>query len=266
MAVPLPLLRLPFLNRLAGRPPVVAVLPLYGPIGSAGAFRFGLSLTSLNDRIEKAFRLSGLTAVALMINSPGGSAVQSSLIAGRIRALAEEKQVKVYAFCEDFAASGGYWLACAADEIYVDESSLVGSIGVIAGSFGFPELMRRLGVERRIHTAGDKKNLFDPFKEETPDAEAKLNEFIGSVHQTFTEMVRSRRGDRLKAADEVLFSGEFWDGKRAVELGLADGIGEMNATMQRLYGEKVILRRIRGPRSWLSLRRLVGEDLWLGGG
>jgi signal peptide peptidase SppA len=263
MTVPLPLLRLPFVNRLAGRPPVVAVLPLYGPIGSVAPFRFGLSLASLNERIEAAFRLPGLAAVALLVNSPGGSAVQSSLIAGRIRALAEEREVKVYAFCEDFAASGGYWLACAADEIYVDESSLVGSIGVVAGSFGFPELLRRFGIERRMYVAGEKKNLFDPFREESPEAGGKITEFIGSVHDSFAQMVRRRRDGRLKADEATLFSGEFWDGRRAVELGLADGIGEMNATLRGVYGEKVILRRIRGRRSLFPRRPFVGEDLWL---
>jgi signal peptide peptidase SppA len=266
MAVPVTLLRLPFLNRLAGRPPVVAVLPLYGAVGSTAVFRFGLSLASLNQRIETAFRLPGLQAVALMVNSPGGSAVQSSLIADRIRTLADEKQVKVYAFCEDFAASGGYWLACAADEIYVNESSLVGSIGVVAGSFGFPELLRRFGIERRIYVAGEKKDLFDPFRDESPEAEGKITEFIGAVHGCFADMVRRRRGARLAADEATLFTGEFWDGKRAVQLGLADGIGEMNATMRKVYGEKAILHRVRGPRSWLPRRRFVGEDLWLPGG
>lgn len=254
------LLRLPLVHRLAGRPPVIAVLPLYGPIGSMPPLGVGLSLTALNDRIESAFRLPGLAAVALLVNSPGGSAVQSSQIMERIRALADEKGVPVYAFGEDFVASGGYWIACAADEIYVNESSIVGSIGAIAGTFGFPELLRRLGIERRVYTAGERKALLDPFREMPPEGEAKLNEFLGTVHQTFIEVVRRRRGGRLKAEDDVLFSGEFWDGKRAVELGLADGIGELNATIRRIYGKKAVIHRVRMRRTSLLRRRLVGED------
>ena len=260
MPVRMMLLRLPLLRRLVGRPPVVGVLPLYGPVGTTAPFRFGLSLNALNDQIERVFRLPGLVSVALLINSPGGSAVQSSLIMERIRTLADEKGVPVYAFCEDFAASGGYWLACAADEIYVNESSLVGSIGAIAGTFGFPELLRRLGIERRVYTAGDKKDLLDPFRELPPEGEAKLNEFLGAVYQTFIDVVRRRRSTRLKAEDDVLFSGEFWDGQRAVELGLADGIGEVNATMRELYGKKAILHRVRMPRTSLLRRRLFGEE------
>lgn len=260
MAAPMIFLRLPLIHRLVGRPPVIGVLPLQGPVGSMPPLRVGLSLTALNDRIESLFRLPGLTAVALLINSPGGSAVQSSQIMERIRALADEKGVPVYAFCEDYVASGGYWLACAADEIYVNESSIVGSIGAIAGTFGFPELLRRFGIERRVYTAGEKKDLLDPFREPHPDAEAKLNEFLGAVHQTFIDVVRRRRGERLKAEDDVLFSGEFWDGKRAVELGLADGIGELNATMRKLYGKKAIIHRMRMQRMSLWRRRLASAE------
>lgn len=260
MPAPITLLRLPFLHRLMGRPPIIGVLPLYGPVGSTAPLRFGLSLASLNEHIERVFRLPGLTAVALLINSPGGSAVQSSLITDRIRTLAEKKDVPVYAFCEDYVASGGYWLACAANDIHVNESSVVGSIGAIAGTFGFPELMRRLGIERRVYTACEKKALLDPFRELPEEGEAKLREFLGAVHQTFIEIVRERRGARLKAEDDVLFSGEFWDGKRAVELGLVDGIGELNATMRKIYGEKAVLHRMRMRRPSLLRRRLGAED------
>src|SRR5208282_2783942 len=187
-------------------------------------------------------------AVALALNSPGGAATQSALIAARVRQLAEEKGVPVIAFVEDVAASGGYWLAAAADEIYASETSIVGSIGVISAGFGFHELIARLGIRRRLYTAGERKSLLDPFLEENPADVERLKALQGEVHEAFKAHVRARRGSKLKASEEVLFNGEFWTGKRALELGLVDGIGELRETLRRRFGDKVRLRPVGGER------------------
>jgi len=213
---------IPFLGNPA---PVVGVIRLDGVIGRMGPIYRGLTLAALADSLERAFRLRHLKAVALAINSPGGSAVQSSLIAGRIRDLADEHDVPVYAFAEDVAASGGYWLALAADEIYADGNSIIGSIGVVSSGFGFTELIKRIGVERRLHTAGDKKAMLDPFSPEKPADVRHLKDLQKDIHENFTAMVRDRRGDKLKADDKKLFSGAFWTGPRALEMGLIDGLG-----------------------------------------
>jgi signal peptide peptidase SppA len=189
-----------------------------------------------------------LSAVALAINSPGGSPVQSALLGERIRALAEEKEVPVIAFAEDVAASGGYWLACAADEIYAHESSIIGSIGVISTGFGFPELLNRIGVERRVHTAGERKSMLDPFRAEQPDDVERLKAIQTDIHGGFKDYVRARRGARLKGEEAELFSGEFWTGRRALELGLVDGLGDLRQVMRARFGERVRLRVIDGPR------------------
>jgi signal peptide peptidase SppA len=237
-------------------PPVVPVIRLAGPIGQIGVMRTGLALSRLASVIERAFSVSDLKAVALIINSPGGSAVQSALIAKRIRDLAGEKNVPVYAFVEDVAASGGYWLACAADEIYANANSIVGSIGVISSSFGFTDLIHRIGVERRVYTAGDKKMMLDPFQPENPDDVERLKTLQQEIHGNFQGWVRERRGIRLRGLDSELFSGEFWSGTRAVELGLVDGVDDLRAHMRRRFGEKVKLRLIGAPTSWL--RRWLG--------
>ncbi len=239
--------RLP-VRRFKEPPPVVAVLRLSGVIGGIGPVRRGLSLASQAHLIERAFKLPRLEAVALTINSPGGSPVQSALIAGRIRALAEEKNIPVVAFAEDVAASGGYWLACAADEIFAHESSIVGSIGVISAGFGFPALLERLGVERRVHTAGARKTMLDPFRSEDPKDVARLQTIQTDVHESFQDYVRQRRGERLTGEEADLFSGEFWTGRRALELGLVDGLGDLRQVMRERYGEKVRLRLIDGAR------------------
>ncbi len=239
--------RLP-VRRFKEPPPVVAVLRLSGVIGGIGPVRRGLSLASQAHLIERAFKLPRLEAVALTINSPGGSPVQSALIAGRIRALAEEKKIPVVAFAEDVAASGGYWLACAADEIFAHESSIVGSIGVISAGFGFPGLLERLGVERRVHTAGERKAMLDPFRSEDPKDVARLQTIQTDVHESFQDYVRQRRGERLTGEEADLFSGEFWTGRRALELGLVDGLGDLRQVMRERYGEKVRLRLIDGAR------------------
>ncbi len=242
------------------RPSVVAVLRLAGVVGQLGPFRTGITLASMAGAIERAFSLRRVRAVALVVNSPGGSAVQSALIARRIRTLADEKKISVVAFAEDVAASGGYWLALAADEIYAQESSIVGSIGVSFSSFGFADLLRRLGVERRLYTAGQRKSLLDPFLKEDPGAVSRLKVIQDEVHANFISEVRARRGERLKAPDDELFSGDFWTGTRALELGLIDGIGEAREVLRSRYGEKVKFRLIEGAGGWLRRRwRFTGE-------
>lgn len=255
------LARLP-IERFRHPPPVVAVVSLRGIIGSLGPLRRGLSLPSLAPSLERAFRLSEVKAVALAINSPGGAAVQSALIATRIRALAEEHKVPVLAFAEDVAASGGYWLATAADEIYADESSIIGSIGVISASFGFPDALKRLGIERRVYTAGVHKNPLDPFLPEQPDEVEHLKRLQADVHDAFRRQVRGRRGDRLKGDEGDLFSGRFWSGRAALELGLIDGIGDLRGVMRDRFGDKVRLRVVDDGRRWwqrrLGLPRTAG--------
>ncbi|MDJ0826385.1 MAG: S49 family peptidase [Rhodobacter sp.] len=217
--------------------PTVAVLRLSGAIASGN--RFGaLNDAGMAPQIERAFRRGKPDAVALIVNSPGGSPAQSSLIAARIRRLAEEKGIKVYAFVEDVAASGGYWLATAGDEIWVDASSIVGSIGVIYASFGFHDLIGRYGVERRVHTAGKSKSMLDPFRPEKPEDVEKLKVWQGQIHDTFIAHVKARRGDRL-APDTELFTGEVWVGQKAVEVGLADGVGHVVPKMKEVFGDKV---------------------------
>ncbi|HMA14444.1 MAG TPA: S49 family peptidase [Kiloniellaceae bacterium] len=234
--------------------PEVAVLRLSGVIGGFGPLRGGMSIAGLEPLIERAFSVPRLKAVALVINSPGGSAAQSALIAQRIRDLAQEKEVPVLAFCEDVAASGGYWLACAADEIFVQPTSIVGSIGVITQGFGFSGLMEKLGVERRVYTAGDRKAILDPFRPEKPDDVARIRALQDDLHEVFKQMVRDRRGQRLKAPEDKLFSGEFWAGGKSIELGLADSEGELRRVLRDRFGKRVRLRRIQGPKR--LLRRL----------
>ena len=226
--------------------PVVPVIRLSGAIGTG---RNGLSDAGLAPVIERAFA-GRPAAVALVINSPGGSAVQSSLIAARIRRLADEKSVKVYAFVEDVAASGGYWLACAADEIYVDHSSIVGSIGVIFAGFGFPEAMARYGVERRVVTAGASKSLADPFLPQRPEDVARLKALQEPIHAAFIAHVRARRGARLADAD--LFNADVWVGQAAADLGLVDGVAHLVPKLRALFGDKVRLRPLGARRGLLS--------------
>src|SRR5690606_12159576 len=227
-------------------PPVVGVVRLSGVIGNVMGARTGLTLAEVAGHLEHAFELPNVKCVALAVSSPGGSPVQSALIARRIRSLATEKNIPVVAFVEDAAASGGYWLACAADEIFADESSIVGSIGVVSAGFGFQGLIDRLGVERRLHTAGEKKAMLDPFQPEDPEEGAHLEVLLADIHESFKAMVRERRGKRLRADEAELFTGQFWTGRRALELGLVDGLGDLRATMRSRYGDKVQLRLIGG--------------------
>jgi len=227
-------------------PPVVGVVRLSGVIGNVMGARAGLSLADVAGHLERAFELPNVKCVALAVSSPGGSPVQSALIARRIRALATEKNIPVIAFVEDAAASGGYWLACAADEIFADESSIVGSIGVVSAGFGFQGLIGRLGMERRLHTAGEKKAMLDPFQPEDPEEVAHLEVLLADIHESFKAMVRERRGRKLRADEADLFTGQFWTGRRALELGLVDGLGDLRATMRSRYGDKVQLRLVGG--------------------
>ncbi len=247
------------LERFRHPPPQVAVLRFDGLIGMRGPR--ALSLRRFAAAIERAFSLRHLKAVAVAINSPGGAPAQSSLLFRRIRQLAEEKEVPVVAFAEDVAASGGYWLALAADEVFAEETSLVGSIGVITASFGFADVLRKLGVQRRLYTAGENKSLLDPFLAEDPQGVARLTALQRDMHESFKDLVRARRAGRLKADESVLFSGEVFTGRRALELGLIDGIGDLRGVMRQRYGEKVKLRAIEPERrrfpllSWFGLPR-----------
>lgn len=242
-------------GRLGASTPAVSVLRLSGVIGRMGGLRgAGLSLEGLERSIERAFAPRGIDAVALAVNSPGGSPVQSALIAGRIRQLAEEKNIPVLAFAEDVAASGGYWLACAADEIYADESSILGSIGVISAGFGFPDLLARHGVERRVHSSGARKGMLDPFQAESPDDVERLTAIQSDIHDSFKELVRARRAGKLKGEESDLFNGDIFSGRQALAVGLIDGIGDMRTVLRQRFGDKVRLRPVGERRSFLRRR------------
>jgi signal peptide peptidase SppA len=236
---------------------VVPVLRFNGPIGMVTPLRPGLTLAAYAGAIEKAFSLSKLPAVAVIVNSPGGSPVQSNLLFKRIRQLAEEKEKRVYVFCEDVAASGGYFLAIAGDEIYADPSSIIGSIGVVSRSFGFVDMIEKLGIERRVYTAGTNKNQLDPFLPESADDVARLKSIQQDVHDVFIGLVKERRLGKLKAADAELFSGAFWSATKAAELGLIDGITDLRSKMLQIFGDKVRLRVVPADRPGLlgRLRR-----------
>lgn len=239
---------------------VVPVVRLSGVIAEGGALgRRGLSLAGLAQTLDRAFAVRGARAVALAINSPGGSPVQSALIGARVRALAAEKNLPVLAFVEDVAASGGYWLACAADEIHADPSSVVGSIGVISAGFGFPDLLKRIGVERRVHTAGDSKSMLDPFQPEKPEDVVRLRALQDDIHGAFRDWVRTRRGARLRpdaldGGESRLFSGEFWTARRALEFGLVDGLGDLHSVLRARFGDTVRTPVMAPRRGWIGSR------------
>src|SRR5918997_5587669 len=241
-------------RRFRRRHPVVAVVRLSGAIGAVMPLRTGLSIAGTAPALERAFSVPDLKAVALVVNSPGGSAAQSHLIFQRIRALAEEKETPVFAFVEDVAASGGYMIACAGDEIFADPSSLVGSIGVVSAGFGFERLIERLGVERRVHTAGRNKAMLDPFRPEDPEDVERLKEIQARVHEVFVGLVRARRGTRLRGEAEQLFSGTVWAAADALALGLIDGIGDLRSVLRERFGPKVKLVTLSAGRSSLLSR------------
>ncbi len=234
--------------------PRINVVRLHGAIGMSQPLRSTLTAKDLEPLLEKAFT-KNIKAVALSINSPGGSPVQSALIHARIRSLAEEFKIPVFVFCEDVAASGGYWLACAGDEIYADESSIVGSIGVISAGFGFVEAIGKLGVERRVHTSGENKSILDPFQPQKQEDVDRLLSLQKDIHNAFKTMVRTRRAGKLKGNEAEMFSGAFWAGRQALELGLIDGIGHLHEVLKQKFGDKLVLKNITASQGW-GLKRL----------
>jgi len=237
--------------------PIVPVVRLTGVIGFSTPLRPGLSLAGVARTLERAFAMRRAAAVAVSINSPGGSPVQSHLIFRRIRELAEEHKRQVITFVEDAGASGGYMIACAGDEIVADPHSIVGSIGVVGGSFGFDKLIAKIGVERRLYTAGEHKAMLDPFLPENPDDVERLKKLQRDIHQDFIALVKARRGAKLKGPENDLFSGEYWTGRKALELGLVDTIGDLRAVLRQRFGEKVATPLIAAERGLLG-RRLLG--------
>jgi signal peptide peptidase SppA len=248
---------LPVLSDHVDRSDVVAVVKLHGIItpNPSPLGRGAINMAAVESALTKAFDHDRLKAVALAINSPGGAPTQSALVAERIRGLAEEKNVPVLAFCEDVAASGGYWLACAGDEIIAHRTSMVGSIGVISASFGLNGLIERIGVERRVHTAGEHKHRLDPFQPESSEDVEWLGKMHGALHEQFVDWVRERRGDKLKAGTE-LFDGEVWLGNQAKELGLVDELGSMRAVLEKRYPDAKIV--VAEPRKGLLSKLGVG--------
>lgn len=242
-------------RRFRERRPRVAVVRLSGAIGAVSPLRPGLSIGTVAGSLERAFSMKGAVAVAVIVNSPGGAPAQSHLIFRRIRALAEEKALPVVAFVEDVAASGGYMIACAADEIVADETSVVGSVGVVSAGFGFDKLIERIGVERRVHTQGEAKAMLDPFRPENPDDVERLKRLQADVQEVFSGLVRARRPN-LKTDGENLFSGAVWTGRQALALGLVDAIGDVRSTMRARFGDKVDLRMVADAKGSLVARLL----------
>src|SRR6266581_3004855 len=248
-------------RRLWGDIPIVPVVRLAGVIGVSSPLRPGLMLASVARQLERAFAMRKARAVALLINSPGGSPVQSHLIYRRIRALAAEKKLPVIAFAEDVVASGGYMIACAADEIICDPSSILGSIGVVGGTFGFVKLMEKLGIERRLYTAGEHKVKLDPFLPEKPEDVESIKALQREIHEDFIALVKESRGARLTGPENVLFSGDYWTGRKAIEFGLADAIGDLRTTLRERFGEKVVMPLVAAERSLFGrIRSGVGGE------
>ncbi|MEM9879337.1 MAG: S49 family peptidase [Pseudomonadota bacterium] len=271
--------RIPFLRKFGDAPPIVPVVRMSGVIAESGRFASALNLAGVAQDLQKAFSVSDAKAVAIIINSPGGSPVQSGLIFSRIRSLAAEKEKTVFVFAEDVAASGGYLIALAGDEIFVHDASVVGSIGVISAGFGFVDLIEKIGVERRVYTSGESKSMLDPFKPENGEDIDRLKSLQSDIHEYFKSLVRDRRGDKLKAPRKQLFSGEVWVGKKAVTAGLVDGVGDVRSVLRERYGDDVLLpivntrRRFKlpfatqfqGPGSGFAadlLRELRAQHIW----
>jgi serine protease SohB len=236
---------------------VVPVVRLTGIVGFSTPLRPGLTLAGLARTLERAFTIRQAAAVAIAVNSPGGSPVQSHLIFRRIRQLAEQYQRRVIAFIEDAGASGGYMIACAADEIVADQHSIVGSIGVVGGSFGFDKLIGKLGIERRLYTSGEHKAMLDPFLPENLDDVERLKKLQREIHDDFIALVKARRAGKLTGAEDDLFSGAYWTGRRALELGLIDAIGDLRSVLRERFGDKVVTPLVSAERGWLG-RRLLG--------
>jgi signal peptide peptidase SppA len=247
-------------QRFRGDRPVVPVVRLTGVVGFSTPLKPGLTLAGIARTLDRVFAVRNAAAVALCINSPGGSPAQSHLIFRRIRELAEEKKRPVIAFVEDAAASGGYMIACAADEIIADPNSIVGSIGVVGGSFGFDKLIAKIGIERRLYTSGEHKAMLDPFLPENPGDVERLKNLQRDIHDDFIALVKSRRGDKLSGPENDLFSGEYWTGRRALGLGLVDAIGDLRSTLRQRFGEKVFTPLVTAERG------LFGRRIWGVGG
>jgi len=242
------------------RVPRVALVRLTGVISAGSSpLKRGLNLESVDPMLKKAFSMRRIQAVILVINSPGGSPVQSALIGARIRQLAKKHDVPVLAFCEDVAASGGYWLATAADEIYANDASVIGSIGVISAGFGFPQALEKLGVERRVYTSGKSKSMLDPFRPEKEEDVKYLQTLQSDIHQTFIHQVKTRRGGRLDAPEDDLFTGQFWTGVKARELGLVDGLGTMHDILSDRFGDELEIVAVQPKRKFLSFSGPAGE-------
>jgi len=250
-------------RRFRGDTPVVPVVRLTGVIGFSTPLRPGLTLAGIARTLDRAFATRNAPAVAVAINSPGGSPVQSHLIFRRIRELAKEKSRRVIAFVEDAAASGGYMIACAADEIIADPHSIVGSIGVVGSSFGFDKAIAKLGIDRRLYTSGEHKAMLDPFLPENADDVERLKKLQREIHDDFIGLVKSRRGGKLAGPENDLFSGEYWTGRRALELGLVDGIGDLRGVLRERFGEKVVTPLVSAERGWFG-RRVPGVGGSLG--
>ena len=251
--------KIPVIGGIFKPKPKVSVIRFSGVIADAGMKRGGISHQKFRPFIEAAFDEFDLKAVLLVINSPGGSPAQSQLIGDHIRRLAEDKEVPVYAFIEDVAASGGYWLACAADEIYGVESSIAGSIGVISAGFGFKDLIERYGVERRVYTAGKDKSFLDPFVDEKPADVKRLKALQSDLHEVFKDWVRERRGERLTGPDKDIFEGQFWTASAAQELGIIDGLAEARSFAKEKFGDEIKFAEF-GPEKKL-VQSLLGADV-----
>ena len=246
----------------------IPTLRLSGVIGQAGFMRSGLNISSLDQLIDKLFSNKKSPAVALIINSPGGSPTQSSLIAEKLIKKSKEKNKKIIAFVEDVAASGGYWLACASDEIYIDTNSILGSIGVISPGFGFVELIKKIGIERRVYTSGKSKSFLDPFKVAKEDDIERLQSIQEQIHENFIEYVKKRRGSKINEKDfNEVFSGLFWVGKKAIDLGLADGLGSIYDIVEKKFGKKAKIKFIDQKKSFIQKRlssSLLDTDTLIG--
>lgn len=255
-------------RRLRGDIALVPVVRLSGIIGFSTPLKPGLTLTGIARALDRAFAMRRAQAVALLINSPGGSPVQSHLIFRRIRQLAAEKSLPVIAFVEDVGASGGYMIACAGDEIICDASSMIGSIGVVGGSFGFDKLMEKIGVQRRLYTAGEHKAMLDPFLPEKPEDVERLKQIQNEIHQNFIALVKERRGPKLRGPEKTVFSGEYWTGARAIELGIADALGDLRSVLRERYGKDVLMPLVASERGLFARLRGVQsmERFWQGPG
>tara|TARA_B100000902_G_scaffold113712_1_gene114830 strand:- start:5811 stop:6617 length:807 start_codon:yes stop_codon:yes gene_type:complete len=239
---------------------IVAHLKLSGVIGNVGKFKQGLDFASQEELIKKAFSLKKAECVAITINSPGGSPVQSHMIYNFIKHQAKKNKKQVLVFAEDVAASGGYLIACAGDQIYANSSSIIGSIGVIYSSFGFTELIKKIGIERRVHTAGKNKSTLDPFLDEKKEDIERLKNIQLDLHREFISVVEDSRGNKLQKKEVELFSGEFWSGNKAKELGLIDGLGDLDQVLKEKFGENLVIKKFEKPKNWLNKKLSTSND------